>query len=56
MAGRCYANYEEQEKDSVELEECSQKAMKKSRWQVFIDNQPKVMKTIIANEGGRTKY
>ena len=36
--------------------ETSQTAMKKSRWQIFINNQPKVMKTIIANEGGRTKY
>ena len=30
--------------------------MSKGRWQKFIDNQPKVMKAIIDNEGGRTKY
>ena len=30
--------------------------MKKSTWQTLIDNQPKVMNTIIANDGGRTKY
>ena len=35
-------------KDALET---SQTAMKKSRWQIFINNQPKVMKTIIANEG-----
>jgi len=36
--------------------ESSREAMNKSRWQTFIDNQPKVMKAIIDNEGGRTKY
>ena len=36
------------------LEE-AQKKMKMGRWQKLIDNQPKVMKTIIANKGGRTK-
>ena len=36
--------------------ESSQNAMQKARWQVFINNQPKVMQTIIANDGGRTKY
>jgi len=30
--------------------------MKQGRCQKLIDTQPKVMKTIIANEGGRTKY
>ena len=37
------------------LEE-AQKKMKKSRWQRLIDTQPKVMKTILQNGGGRTKY
>ena len=37
------------------LEEAPSK-MKMATWQKLIDNQPKVMKTIIANQGGRTKY
>ena len=37
------------------LEE-SLKKMKKPRWQKLIDTQPKVMKKIIQNQGGRTKY
>ena len=36
--------------------ESSREAISKGRWQKFIDNQPKVMKAIIDNEGGRTKY
>ena len=36
--------------------ESSQNAMQKARWQFFINTQPKVMPTIIANDGGRTKY
>ena len=37
------------------LEE-SRAKMKMATWQKLIDNQPKVMETIIANQGGRTKY
>ena len=37
------------------LEEALKK-MKKTRWQIFIDTQPKVMKTIVESEGGRKKY
>ena len=37
------------------LEE-AQRKMKKKRWQKLIDTQPKVMKTIVQNGGGRTKY
>ena len=37
------------------LEE-SRKKMIAARWQTLIENQPKVMKTIIANNGGPTKY
>ena len=36
--------------------EDAQKNMKKSRWKKLIDTQPKVMKTIIQNGGGQTKY
>ena len=36
--------------------ESAQKNMKKARWQKLIDTQPKIMKTIIAKNGGRTKY
>ena len=34
----------------------AQQRMHKSVWQKLIDTQPKVMKKIIANKGGRTKY
>jgi hypothetical protein len=30
--------------------------MAKKRWQKLIQTQPKVMRAIIANEGGPTKY
>ena len=51
--------YEKKQEDNVELEASIgkfSKCIQKARWQVFINNQPKVMQTIIANDGGRTKY